>query len=64
MTGPYPIISLLGSLVFVMRHERDVPGHLESLIQMLRSAMVGTPLELAATSEALRVNSETISWIT
>ena len=60
MMSPYPFVALLGSLVFVLRHERGAPQHQHALLNMLRSALDGRGLRIEATTEALRVDDQAV----
>lgn len=60
MMSPYPFVALLGSLVFVLRHERGAPQHQHALLNMLRSALDGHGLRIEATTEALRVDDQAV----
>jgi HEAT repeat protein len=59
--SPYPVVALLGALVFVLRHERGAPQHQRALLDTLRSALGGRALRIEATIEALRLDDQAVS---
>lgn len=61
MASPYPIVAILGSLVFVMRHERGAPEHQQSLLRMFRAAVAGLELTVEAAPNGLRLGGETVA---
>lgn len=60
MASPYPIAAILGSLVYVMRHERGAPEHQHALLQLLRAALDGHELIVEATPTALRLGQDAV----
>lgn len=60
MASPYPIVAVLGSLVFVMRHERGAPEHQQSLLRLYRAALDGSELAVEAAPNGLRLGGETV----
>ncbi|HEU5217646.1 MAG TPA: HEAT repeat domain-containing protein [Gemmatimonadales bacterium] len=60
MASPYPVAAILGSLVFVMRHERGVAEHQQSLLRMLRSSLDGRGLVVEADSTGIRLDGQPI----
>jgi hypothetical protein len=60
MTSPYPLVALLGALVYVLRHDREGRDHQRSLLGMLRSALDGRPLRIEATADTLQLNQQPI----
>ena len=60
MASPYPIVAVLGSLVFVMRHERGAPEHQQSLLRMFRTTLAGGELTVEAASNGLRLGGSSV----
>lgn len=60
MMSPYPVVALLGALVFVLRHDREAQEHQRSLLKLLRSALDGRALRIEAAGEALRLDGQTV----
>jgi len=60
MMSPYPVVALLGALVFVLRHERGAPQHQRSLLNVLRAELDGRGLQIEATTEALRLDDQAV----
>ncbi len=60
MASPYPIAAVLGSLVFVMRHERGAPEHQDSLLRTFRAILAGGELTVEAASNELRLGGEMV----
>jgi HEAT repeat protein len=55
MASPYPTTALLGSLLYIMRHEPDARQHRDALLAALRRQMAGG-LILEAGTESLQVD--------
>lgn len=60
MPSPHATVALLGSLVFVLRHEHGALEHQDFLLKMIRAALAGRSLKLVAMSDALKVGEESI----
>lgn len=58
--SPYPVVALLGALVFVLRHDRGAQDHQRALLKMLRAALDGRGLRIEAATGALRLNEEPV----
>lgn len=57
MSSPYPVASLLGSLLFLMRHEPHATEHHAALLAALRTVRGGGGLALEAVADGLRINA-------
>jgi HEAT repeat protein len=60
----YPIASLLGCLVHVMRHEPDASEPRTALLAALRAATGNAPLRLEADPESLQINGTEVPLAT
>src|SRR5678816_1277259 len=60
MASPYPMAAVLGSLVFVMRHERGAPDHQQSLVRMFRTILPRGELVIEAAPNGRRLSGEVI----
>ena len=58
MPSPYPITSLLGTLLFLIRHEPRATIHHAALLAALRTVRGGGTLKLQAEAEGLSVDGE------
>jgi hypothetical protein len=58
--SPYPVVALLGALVFVLRHDRGAQEHQRALLKMLRAALDGRQLRIEAATGALRLDEEPV----
>jgi hypothetical protein len=61
MASPYPTAAVLGSLIFVMRHERGAPEHQQALLRMFRAMLPDGELAVEAAPRELRVGGEAVS---
>lgn len=59
MSSPYPVASLLGTLLFLVRHEPHATEHHTSLLAALRAVRDRRDLRLEAGVEGLRINDQT-----
>jgi hypothetical protein len=60
MASPYPVAAVLGSLLFVMRHERGAPEHQQSLLRMFRAILPQGELLIEAAPTGLRLGGEVV----
>jgi hypothetical protein len=60
MMSPYPVVALLGALVFVMRHERGAPEHQGALLRLFRLALEGRGLRIEATTDRLLLDDQAV----
>jgi hypothetical protein len=56
MPSPYPITALLGSLLYIMRHEPESQEHRGALLAALRGAFPAGGLRIDVEDEALRLD--------
>ncbi len=56
MFSPYPIATLLGALVFLLRHQPESAQDQAALVSAIRTALEGADLVLTAEPESLAIN--------
>ncbi|NOT08843.1 MAG: HEAT repeat domain-containing protein [Gemmatimonadales bacterium] len=61
MTSPYPVASLLGALLFVVRHEPGGAEHQRALLDALRQLRHGRPLAIVAETDALLLDEAMVA---
>ncbi len=61
MSSPYPIATLLGALLFLLRHQPESSRDQTALVSAIRTALDGADLVLTAEPESLSVNGAAVA---